>query len=88
MYNCTHQNCKMNEYARQDIQNHQRGGGGHLEFSEIAHQFYDGDGQTHVAKLTDLHVCHKMQICTEPLLVSLFIKICKKVNSGNVLPKL
>ena len=56
MYNCTQQNCIMNEYARQYIHTHHRGGGGHMEFSQIASQCYDGDGKTHMAKLTDVHV--------------------------------
>jgi len=46
----------MNEYARQYIHTHHRGGGGHMEFSQIASQCYDGDGKTHMAKLTDVHV--------------------------------
>lgn len=56
MYNCIHQNCRMNEYARKYLQIHHRGGGGHMEFSKIARHCYDGDGQTRIAKLTDVHV--------------------------------
>jgi hypothetical protein len=46
----------MNEYARKYLQIHHRGGGGHMEFSKIARHCYDGDGQTRIAKLTDVHV--------------------------------
>jgi hypothetical protein len=46
----------MKEYARQYIQIHHRGGGGQVEFSEIASQCHDREGQTHMAKLTDVHV--------------------------------